>query len=301
MDQRIIPLIGIAAVMLGSCDSDEPKGNEDNSSKTEAPAGYVPVSVLEYSPAPGQFVNELPLYRDGYGIEDMRKAASEAIDKGEIVSLGGAGGYIVYRLDKYITNRPGRDFRIIGNAFHTKTVDGTVYGSSEPGIVYVMEDSNGNGLPDETWYELYGSQSTQRTKATLKYTQETLGNNSYRISVLVDGAPYESWLSAPQFHPHSYFPLWVSEASLSFEAVLLPANAIQMADGQYMQECYTGYADSQPNSSAESGLDISAVRDSEGRAVELKRVDFVKVVTGVLQFNGQLGECSTEVGQIEAL
>ena len=88
MDQRIIPLIGIAAVMLGSCDSDEPKGNEDNSSKTEAPAGYVPVSVLEYSPAPGQFVNELPLYRDGYGIEDMRKAASEAIDKGDFIIAG---------------------------------------------------------------------------------------------------------------------------------------------------------------------------------------------------------------------
>lgn len=43
----------------------------------------------------------------------------------------------------------GYDFAIEGNAFD---------GSSEPGIVWVMQDVNGNGLPDDTWYQLKGSE-----------------------------------------------------------------------------------------------------------------------------------------------
>ncbi len=31
-------------------------------------------------------------------------------------------------------------------------------GSSEPGIVWVMQDENGDGLPNDTWYELRGSE-----------------------------------------------------------------------------------------------------------------------------------------------
>ena len=42
------------------------------------------------------------------------------------------------------------DFSIQGNAFD---------GSSEPGIVWVMQDINGNGLPDDEWYELKGSEA----------------------------------------------------------------------------------------------------------------------------------------------
>ena len=38
---------------------------------------------------------------------------------------------------------------ITGNAFD---------GSSEPGIVWVMQDENGDGLPNDTWYELRGSE-----------------------------------------------------------------------------------------------------------------------------------------------
>ena len=43
----------------------------------------------------------------------------------------------------------GYNFSITGNAFK---------GSSEPGIVYVMQDTNGNTLPDDEWYELKGSE-----------------------------------------------------------------------------------------------------------------------------------------------
>ena len=35
--------------------------------------------------------------------------------------------------------------------------------------------------------------------------------------------------------------------------------------------------------------------DSEGNPVDLPGVEFIKIYTGVNQFNGWLGECSTEV------
>jgi hypothetical protein len=44
-----------------------------------------------------------------------------------------------------------RDFAIWGNAY---------VGNSEPGIVMVSVDVNGNGLPDDEWYELSGSADT---------------------------------------------------------------------------------------------------------------------------------------------
>lgn len=66
-------------------------------------------------------------------------------------------GRIYHRgFDHSVYNKPdvssngGYDFSIIGNPFD---------GSSEPGIVYVMQDENGDGLPNDTWYELRGSET----------------------------------------------------------------------------------------------------------------------------------------------
>lgn len=67
------------------------------------------------------------------------------------VSLGSFGGYIIVGFDHSIPNSGNQyDFCVQGNAFD---------GSSEPGIVWVMQDINGNGLPDDEWYELKGSEA----------------------------------------------------------------------------------------------------------------------------------------------
>ncbi len=46
---------------------------------------------------------------------------------------------------------------------------------------------------------------------------------------------------------------------------------------------------------AKSHFKIDWAVDSEGNPVDLPGVDFIKIYTGVNQFNGWLGECSTEV------
>ena len=111
--------MAIAATLLASCNKDE--------EETEI-QGF---KVLEYRPAPGQFINE------GFDCQTMEEAnayAEERFNKKLYVSLGSFGGYITVKMPKEIKNRKGYDFGIIGNPFS---------GSSEPGIVWVSEDSNG--------------------------------------------------------------------------------------------------------------------------------------------------------------
>ena len=118
--------------------------------------------VYEFRPAPGQFVNELPEYESGDTYADMLAKAQEALafDKQPgAVSLGAFGGYVVFGFDHTIVNTPDAfDFKIYGNAIISDI--NNAGGSCEPGVVYVSRDENGNGLPDDPWYELAGSEHT---------------------------------------------------------------------------------------------------------------------------------------------
>ena len=100
------------------------------------------VKVLEYCPAPGQFINTLPAIDAAMSAEERLKACEEQIEDGNLVSLGAAGGYITFGFDEPIKNLRGSDLRILGNAFYSQNdpVYGasTIGGSVEPGIVYAL-------------------------------------------------------------------------------------------------------------------------------------------------------------------
>ncbi len=53
-----------------------------------------------------------------------------------------------------------KTFRVLGNAFYSDLpeFEDKKGGSCEPGIVEVSFDTNQNGLPDDEWYELAGSE-----------------------------------------------------------------------------------------------------------------------------------------------
>ena len=119
--------------------------------ETQAVSPYIS-RVWEYMPAPGQFVDTLPEYEEGDDANDMRLKAEEAIAENArgMISLGGWGGYVVFGFDHMVLNVPGaKDLLVLGNTFTN---------SSEPGIVMVSVDANGNGKPDDEWYELAGSE-----------------------------------------------------------------------------------------------------------------------------------------------
>lgn len=255
--------------------------------------------VIEYTPAPGQFINELKT--GGFDASHVTPEAAVSyaesrLMEGSWVSLGGFGGYVIVGFDHSIDNSRTYDFGIISNAFD---------GSSEPGVVWVMQDENGNGYPDDTWYELAGSETgkfeTYRDYAVTYYRPsapkmpvqwtDNYGNNG-EIDYL------------QQFHNQDYYyPLWIGTDSYTLTGTRLEArNYDQSGNGSYwIQPHYDwGYADnfspSDFNSENKANLfRISNAIDFEGNPINLSHIDFVKVQCAVNSKSGWLGELSTEV------
>lgn len=276
--------------------------------------------VYEYRPAPGQFVNELPEYSEGDTEESMRQKAEDclAYNAGTLVTLGGYGGYIVVGFDHTIVNRPGEyDFKVLGNAFYSTGAAGGSGGSSEPGIVMVSADVNGNGIPDDAWYELAGSEyqkpSTIKNYEITYYRPDEAKTPVPGTDPSITDSTYVRWtdnqgvtgyVSKVVFHKQSYYPQWLSDETLTFEGTRLADNAVdESGDGSYyvLYAYDWGYADNHPNDSEKSNFKIDWAVDAEGNPVHLQGIDFIKIYTGVNQFNGWLGECSTEVAGVTDL
>ncbi|MBO7457488.1 MAG: hypothetical protein J6T71_06680, partial [Paludibacteraceae bacterium] len=224
-----------------------------------------------------QFVNELPKYEEGDNTESICRKCEAAIAKNArgMVSLGGWGGYITFGFDHPVENKEGADIQILGNAFRMNADE--AYGSSEPGIVLVSCDKNGNGKPDDEWYELKGCLYDEAERYMKRYTR----------------ASDTAW---NEFHQHPYYPQWLEADEMIFNGMRLPSQT-QLISGQYVQKILGyGYADNRPNSEKEgSSFDISWAIDTDGQSVSLPTIDFVRVYTAIDEVVEQTGEISTEI------
>ncbi len=236
--------------------------------------------VYEFVPGMGQFVNELPKYEEGDDAESMCRKCEKAIanNAGGMISLGGWGGYVTFGFDHAVENKEGRDLQILGNAFYMTGSD--EYGSSEPGIVLVSQDTNGNGLPDDTWYELkgclYDDPQTEHNHA-VTYTREgdTLQN---------------------PFHKHPYYPQWLTADEYTLNGALLPPQSAKINNQNVQRILDFGYVDNKPNTDLEgTSFDLSWAVDASGQPVTLEKVDFIRVYCAVDEILPQTGELSTEV------
>ena len=63
---------------------------------------------------------------------------------------------------------------------------------------------------------------------------------------------------------------------------------------RYAKDAY-GYADASLNKDQYSTFDIDWAVDEQGNHVDLAEINYIKVVTGLFQYCGWLGETSTEV------
>ncbi len=291
-----------------SQDEPQPEPEPETQPETEdyAQGSRCTVTVLDYSPAPGQFVNVIPEYEEGDTWEEINLKAAESLCNGDMITLGAWGGNVTLKLSEPIDNVEGNDFRVVGNAIYSAaSTSGILCGSAEPGIVLVMKDENGNGLADDTWYELSGDQTANGIagySVTYYQPQADATDDQYIFWEASDGdCGYLNRVSS--YHTQSFFPLWLGDVqTLTFEGRRLPDNGNYNTEtSQFELTCYTGYADSHPNTTDYSCLDIDNAIDSDGNPVKLSSIDFIKIYTGVLQANGMLGECSTEVAAIERL
>ncbi len=277
--------------------------------------------VYEYRPAPGQFVNTMPIYERGDTEETMRQKAEDDLSNDVMITLGSYGGYVTFGFDHTVINVPGqKDFYIKGNAFYS---DVPLYhdrkgGSSEPGIVMVAFDRNCNGRPDEDeWYELAGSEyykpgTTRNYEITYSRpdshtpVMDDLGILTDTIYIpWRDNQGGRGYVAKNMYHSQSYYPEWLSEDEMTFRGTLLPGNGIDESHQGTYYVLYSypwGYVDNHPNDYTDlCSFDISWAVDGQGRPVHLPGVDFIRVYTGVRQYCGWLGETSTEVARAQDL
>lgn len=262
--------------------------------------------VYEYRPAPGQFINTTPVYENGDTEEEMRGKVEDCI-KGEnrrLVSLGAFGGYVVFGFDHTVVNSYGPDIYIEGNAIYQYNVNGRNGGSAEPGIVSVCCDYNMNGLPDDGWFELAGSEYSNPLTIRnyrIDYKCEGGGNVEHPADEVIswrDSKGENGKIERVKAHTQFYYPQWIKESVMTFIGSRLPGNVETPYGNSYfiLFPFETGYVDNHPNSEFKlNSFDISNARDEAGNPVNLPGVDFIKVATGLNQTCGWLGETSTEI------
>ncbi|MCD7969822.1 MAG: cell surface protein [Alistipes sp.] len=281
----------LAVMALYGCNSSEVISGED-----EEPPGYEfdKVKVVEYTPAPGQFINETYVPADA---TDAVRWAQERIDAGYYVSLGAFGGYIILQPSEAITNRDGYDFGISGNPIPTH---------NEPGIVWVSRDDNGNGVPDDNWYELKGSNAVTRSYSVTYYRTDTPEDVRWTDSNGESGTVKY----VPAYHSQNYYPMWCDDdGSFTLTGSLIAPNPSE-TNSQLSHDPYGwGYADNLGADMFTDGydryvfnrFDLDNAVDADGSPVKLDRVDFIKVQSAVLYNLEVLGEISTEVTSLVLL
>lgn len=264
-------------------------------------------NVIEYQPAPGQLINTAL-----WGSPSSAASIVGGVD-GHL-SLGSYGGYVVFRFGQPVVNHPdhpfGVDFTIFCNAYQDW---------SEPAVVWVMKDDNQNGLPDDTWLELAGSDYFFST--TKKNYKVTWVNPAEPVAADVywfDNFGSYGNIFANTFYTQPYYPL--SDSFPAVNPVLYQLNgtsilpALDSTDPALMKSYRRafGYADNRQRGAAPytlpgnpyspntenaggDGFDLHWAVDSSGNYVDLDTAHFVKVQNAVLANAGILGEVSTEI------
>lgn len=270
--------------------------------------------IVEYRPAPGQFINEYVYnasakkrYDFGWGLETSGEnivggKSTNTLSTG--ISLGAWGGYVLYTFDHSIINKEGYDFVIFQNSRN-----------AEPGVVQVSFDRNGNGLPDDEWYEIYGS--WHNDASTIKNYQISYKNpNNYTDAINIDyignnnaGVYYAAQGTMPLapecgHSGHSHWPIWIKDATIEFTGTLIDWTfASQNLSGSFGYAKagaggtdFTSVIDEDTDTASSNKMNLDWAKKLDGSDVNLKRVDFVRIYTGIIDYsNPTTGEKSTEV------
>lgn len=265
--------------------------------------------VYEFMPAPGHQVNGYSVVGDfiheGATMEEACEVALEHFKKQWMVSLGAQGGYIIAGFDHNVINSNGDyDLVIRGNPYSYQ---------SEPGIIWVSMDENGDGLPNDTWYELAGSEygtENETLDYAITYYKPTTPKTDIRWK---DNQGNEGIVPHMDYwNSHDYYwQDWVPTETTP-EGECRTYYGSRLKDTHTYSNGYTmeypfdwGYADNlgsdyfrNKNKSFSSAMGyyrISNAMTHDGQPANLPYINFVKVQTAQTGYSPNLGEISTEV------
>ena len=262
--------------------------------------------IIEYQPAPGQLINT-----ENFG--SLNAAQSIIGGTNGLVSLGAFGGYIILKMEEPIENHPlnpnGVDFTIFGNAMNHW---------SEAGAVYVMKDENQNGLADDEWFLLAGSDDYWSDSQGDYHITYFNGNDDI---LWIDQNQDSGFIFRNGSHPQNYYPEStyfpnIDPQQENYDGPLI-TGFVDRSNASFIRSYSRvfGYADNHPRGDFESDLpdnpytpeienmggdamDISWARNANGQAVSLDQIDFIKITTAINNHGGYLGEISTEISGI---
>jgi hypothetical protein len=210
--------------------------------------------------------------------------------------LGGFGGYVVAGFSANIPNNEGLDFEVFA-------LPGA---GPEPAVVYVMSDENNDGLPNETWYELKGSQfeysqrnySVTYQRLAAETTNITWSDSNGQTGELIAGFGANNtsawWWPETQGNTVTFYGTRLPDA---YENTLVgEVSTWTIPEGRFEW----GYAENKSGTDFDSNknsnrLDISHAVDSNGNSVHLDHIRFIKIQSAVLQQAGWLNEVSPEI------
>lgn len=238
---------------------------------------------FDFVPAPGQFIN----YQLGSTRQKAMQDLQNALDVNSAPYIGAYGGYFIVGFDHSVKNEEGiADLKIDGNAFA---------GWSEPGIVWVMQDENGNGLPDDTWYELAGSESG-KPETKQRYAITYYKPSTPKSDVLwTDNLGRTGSVDYNGYHSQAYyFPMFIVEDYYTLTGTCL-ASTFAVGQIETSVGYAWGYVDNYGDGSKLNFWIEDAIQ-ADGSPANLKYIDFVKVHTGMTGKGAAVGEISTESG-----
>lgn len=266
--------------------------------------------VFEYMPAPGHQVNGYTVVgdfiHDGATMEEACDSVLSHFQHTWMVSLGGQGGYVIAGFDHNVTNSHGDyDLAIKGNPYSYQ---------SEPGIIWVSMDENGNGIPDDTWYELKGSEygtENETLDYAITYYKPTTPGQDIEWTDNQGGSGIVPYMSEWNQHD-SYWQDWVPTQTDAQGREYRTYYGSRLKDTHTYINGYTheppfdwGYADNNGDDyrrlrgsimSAMVGCyKLSNAVNANGEPANLPYINFVKVQTGQTGWSPNLGEISTEV------
>ena len=281
-------IILFLTINLSSCSKDSVVENSDTTSGQSA---YI-TKVFDYQYGPGQHATLIP------SDEKANDFIGEPWIKGKsFTSLGGWGGYIVAGFDHAVLNTEGPDFAV----FTQPSV------ASEPGVIYVMEDKNNDGLPnDGPWFEIKGSEyNNPETIHNYQLTYYKPGLSGYvtwkdnqgKSGSLIPGFGNASW----------WWQGYGDKSSVTFAGERLPDAYVNSSKDPGVELWVTrdglfeyGYAECYFNADYNAMLkanfiDISSAVTETGAPANLTKINFIKVQSSVFQIAGWLNEVSTEI------
>ncbi len=288
--------------------------------------------VLDYSPAPGQFVRNADLNDPSRALGPPAAGGTGAANNSKVVSLGGFGGTITLGFDGRIYDNPhnpfGMDLIVYGNAFWIGGNPGDpTRRFAEAGSIEVSRDDNANGIADDPWYLIPGSVYTGMVPPLVP-TSKTWDDNiadptnppsssawlpvgragTWATSAYQLGAPFTTPILIHPLGSGANMEAHHGLADLSPTAILGDLDGDNIADdpGVPPGRFYTNPDDPRtvglsPGSGGGDAVDMAtAIDPSIGLppTPPLRWIDFVRITTAVDAVNPPLGEISTEIGAV---